>query len=67
MILTGQRRGEMVGLTWSEIDLDKRLISLPRERVKNDHAHEMPDLFRHGLGASTLKKIKTARAKNCKK
>jgi integrase len=42
LILTGQRRGEMAGLTWSEIDLDKRLISLPRERVKNDHAHEIP-------------------------
>jgi hypothetical protein len=27
----------------------------------------LPDLFRHGLGASTLKKIKAARAKNCKK
>jgi len=27
----------------------------------------LPDLFRHGLGASTLKNIKAARAKNCKK
>jgi hypothetical protein len=27
----------------------------------------LPDLFRHGLGASTLKIIKAARAKNCKK
>ena len=42
LILTGQRRGEIAGLTWSEIDLDKRLISLPRDRVKNDHAHEVP-------------------------
>jgi integrase len=42
LILTGQRRGEIAGLTWSEIDLDKRLISLPRERVKNDRAHEVP-------------------------
>jgi integrase len=42
LILTGQRRGEIAGLTWSEVDLDKRLISLPRERVKNDHAHEIP-------------------------
>jgi integrase len=42
LILTGQRRGEIAGLTWSELDLDKRLISLPRERVKNDHAHEIP-------------------------
>src|SRR6516225_1317736 len=42
LILTGQRRGEIAGLTWPEVDLDKRLISLPRERVKNDHAHEVP-------------------------
>jgi integrase len=42
LILTGQRRGEIAGLTWSEIDLDKRLINLPRERVKNDRAHEVP-------------------------
>jgi integrase len=42
LILAGQRRGEIAGLTWSEIDLDKRLISLPRERVKNNRAHEIP-------------------------
>jgi integrase len=42
LILTGQRRGEIAGLTWAEVDLDKRLISLPRERVKNDHPHEIP-------------------------
>jgi integrase len=40
LILTGQRRGEIAGLMWS--DLDKRLISLPRHRVKNDRAHEVP-------------------------
>src|SRR5262249_46379647 len=38
LTLTGQRRGEISGLTWAEIDLDKRLISLPRERVKNNVA-----------------------------
>jgi len=42
LVLTGQRRSEIAGLTWDEIDLDKRLISLPRERVKNNHAHEIP-------------------------
>jgi integrase len=42
LILTGQRRGEIARLAWSEVDLDKRLISLPRERVKNDRAHEIP-------------------------
>ena len=42
LILLGQRRGELAGLTWSEVDLDERLISLARERVKNDRAHEIP-------------------------
>jgi integrase len=42
LILTGQRRGEIAGLTWSEIDLEKRLICLPRERVKNNRAHDVP-------------------------
>jgi integrase len=42
LILTGQRRGEIAGLRWSEIDLDNQLISLPRERVKNNRAHQIP-------------------------
>jgi integrase len=42
LIVTGQRRGEIAGLMWSEINLDKRLISLPRERTKNNHSHEIP-------------------------
>ena len=42
LIVTGQRRGEIAGLTWDELNLNERLISLPRERVKNNHAHEIP-------------------------
>jgi integrase len=42
LILTGQRRGEIAGLMWSEIDLEKQLICLPRERVKNNRAHDVP-------------------------
>jgi integrase len=42
LILTGQRRGEIAGLMWREIDLEKGLISLPRERVKNNKSHEIP-------------------------
>jgi integrase len=40
LILTGQRRGEVAGMQWSEIDGDN--WSLPRERVKNDRRHEVP-------------------------
>jgi integrase len=41
LILTGCRRGEIADLRWSEVDLDMRLIKLPRERVKNDRPHEV--------------------------
>jgi integrase len=42
LVLTGQRRDEIGGLQWSEIDFDKRLISLPRSRTKNNRAHDIP-------------------------
>jgi integrase len=35
LILLGLRRAEVGGLRWNEIDLDRGLISLPPERVKN--------------------------------
>jgi integrase len=42
LILTGQRRDEIGGLRWSEIDFTARVIRLPGERVKNGHAHNVP-------------------------
>jgi integrase len=42
LILTGQRRNEIAGLRWSEIDLDKRTLHLPPERTKNARAHVVP-------------------------
>jgi integrase len=42
LTLTGQRRGEVAGMRWSEIDLDKRIWSLPGERVKNKRPHVVP-------------------------
>ena len=42
LILTGARRDEVAGMSWSEIDLDGRLWVLPRERSKNDRPHEVP-------------------------
>jgi integrase len=40
LILTGQRREEVGGLRWSEIDRDR--IVLPPERTKNSRQHEVP-------------------------
>jgi integrase len=42
LMMTGQRRGEIAGLRWSEIDLDRNLIVLPGERTKNGKPHELP-------------------------
>jgi integrase len=42
LILTGQRRGEVTGMQWPELDLEAGTWSLPRERVKNDRRHEVP-------------------------
>jgi Phage integrase family len=41
LLLTAQRRDEVGGARWPEIDLDKRLWTIPRERAKNDWAHEV--------------------------
>jgi integrase len=42
LLLTGQRRNEVSGMAWAEIDLDKALWTIPGGRTKNDEAHEVP-------------------------
>jgi integrase len=42
LIATGQRRDEVAKMQWGEIDLERRLWTLPRERVKADRPHEVP-------------------------
>jgi integrase len=42
ILLTGCRRAELGGLKWSEIDLETRTITLPRDRTKNRQEHAVP-------------------------
>jgi integrase len=42
LILTGQRRNEIAGLHWSEIDLEERALHLPAARTKNGRPHDVP-------------------------
>jgi integrase len=42
LMLTGARRGEVVGMRWGEIDLEKRQWSLPPARTKNKRPHVVP-------------------------
>jgi integrase len=42
MILLGQRRNEIAGMKWGEIDLDKAVWTMPPARVKNRRQHVLP-------------------------
>jgi integrase len=42
LLLTGQRRQEVGGLRWAELDLDRALWRLPGERTKNGRPHDVP-------------------------
>ena len=41
LLLTAQRRDEVATLEWAEIDLERRVWSLPREKAKNDQGHDV--------------------------
>jgi integrase len=42
LLLSGQRRGEWAGASWSEIDLDRRVWEMPGDRSKTGAAHMLP-------------------------
>ncbi|WP_426262983.1 tyrosine-type recombinase/integrase [Sphingomonas sp. PWP1-2] len=42
LILTGQRRDEVAGMAWGELDKDKRQWLLPGERSKNGYPNLVP-------------------------
>jgi integrase len=42
LLLTGQRRNEVAGMSWPELDLDAGMWTIPRERSKNDRPHDAP-------------------------
>ena len=42
LLLTGQRRSEIGGLRWTEIDFERGFIVLPPDCSKNGRQHELP-------------------------
>lgn len=42
LIMTGQRRDEVGGMAWPEVDLDRAEWTIPAERSKNGKAHVVP-------------------------
>ncbi|ANW04973.1 tyrosine-type recombinase/integrase [Bradyrhizobium icense] len=41
-ILTAARSGEVLGMQWSEIDFDKKIWTVPAERMKAGREHRIP-------------------------
>ncbi len=41
LVLTGQRRSEVAGMTWSEVDIERRVWHLPGARTKNSHPNDI--------------------------
>lgn len=41
-VLTAARSGEVRGMTWSEVDLDAKLWTVPKERMKAGEEHVVP-------------------------
>ena len=39
LLLTAQRRDEVAGIEWPEINLEQKIWIIPRHRAKNDRAH----------------------------
>jgi integrase len=50
LILTGQRRSEVAGMRWEDVDTDKAVWTLSREATKGDRSHEVP-LSKQALAA----------------
>ena len=42
LLVTGQRRGEVASMKWSDIDFTKNIWTIPREIAKNDRTHDVP-------------------------
>ena len=42
LLLTAQRREEVAGMRWDELDLGKAIWSIPGIRAKNGRAHDVP-------------------------
>jgi integrase len=59
-ILTAARSGEALGMTWSEVDLEQALWSVPAERMKAGVEHQVP------LSAQAVTILKAVRPKRVK-
>jgi len=58
-ILTAARSGEILGMRWSEVDLDKKIWTVPAARMKAAREHRVPLSPRAVVVLRKLEKLKT--------
>jgi integrase len=58
-ILTAARSGEILGMRWSEIDFDKKIWTVPADRMKAGREHRVPLPPRAASILRQLEKLKT--------
>lgn len=61
LILTAARSGEIRGMTWGEIDLDRAVWSIPGERMKMGKPHRVPLCQRAVEAISTMLPLRPRR------
>jgi integrase len=59
-IPTAARSGEVLGARWSEIDLDKKIWTVPANRMKSGRVHRVPSSARAVSILKHLAKFRTA-------
>jgi integrase len=59
-ILTAARSGEILGMRWSEIDFDRKIWTVPAERMNAGREHRVPLWPRAFTILRGLEKVKTA-------
>jgi integrase len=59
-ILTAARSGEILGMQWCEIDLDKKIWTVPANRMKAGREHRVPLSPRAVAVLRQLEKLKTS-------
>lgn len=64
LILTAARSGEVRGMVWSEVDLDRAVWSIPGERMKMGKPHRVPLCDRAVEAISTMLPLRPRRSED---
>ena len=65
-ILTAARSGEILGMRWPEIDFDKKIWTVPADRMKAGREHRVPLVTASGCNPAQARKGQGRRVRLCR-